>query len=179
MSCSGSNVASEIQGGIGTVLAEGRLYVVLFVSMVVTSAVFIVWNGLQADGPWLGGVLSGLERMSWGIVTSTGLTTTIILAWERFAMVLARRMLNRNREEARREGLQEGLEEGREKGRQEGREEGRRDAALQLLAWLEAQQGLEEAAQAVSAWLGRQKAATEAGEEFEEPMPFGDAKHQP
>jgi hypothetical protein len=48
-----------------------------------------------------------------------------------------------------------------------------------LLAWLEAQQGLEEAAQAVSAWLGRQKAAMEAGEEFDEPMPFGDAKHQP
>ena len=164
-------MASEIQGGIGTVLAEGRLYVVLFVSMVVTSAVFIVWNGLQADGPWLGGVLSGLEHMSWGIVTSTGLTTTIILAWERFAMVLARRMLNRNREEARREGLQEG--------REKGRQEGRRDAALQLLAWLEAQQGLEEAAQAVSAWLGRQKAAMEAGEEFEEPMPFGDAKHRP
>ena len=128
--------------------------------MVMTATVFVVWNGIQQDGPWLDRLLTGLEHMSWAIITSTGLTTTLILVWERLAMVLARRWLDRKREEVL----------------QEGRQEGRREAALQLQAWMKAQGGLEEAANAIQGWLDRQKEAMDAGREFNEPMPFGNAK---
>ena len=168
MAENGSKVVNDIQGGFGTVLAEGRLYVVVFATMVMTATVFVVWNGIQQDGPWLDRLLTGLEHMSWAIITSTGLTTTLILVWERLAMVLARRWLDRKREEV--------LQEGRQEGRQVGRQEGRREAALQLQAWMEAQGGLEEAANAIQGWLDRQKEAMDAGREFNEPMPFGNAK---
>lgn len=144
----------------------------VFATMVMTATVFVVWNGIQQDGPWLDRLLAGLEHMSWAIITSTGLTTTLILVWERLAMVLAHRWLDRKREEV----LQEGRQEGRHEGRQEGRQEGRREAALQLQAWMQAQGGLEEAANAIQGWLGRQKEAMDAGREFNEPMPFGNAK---
>ena len=109
MAENGSKVVNDIQGGFGTVLAEGRLYVVVFATMVMTATVFVVWNGIQQDGPWLDRLLTGLEHMSWAIITSTGLTTTLILVWERLAMVLARRWLDRKREEVLQEGRQEGL----------------------------------------------------------------------
>ena len=121
MAENGSKVVNDIQGGFGTVLAEGRLYVVVFATMVMTATVFVVWNGIQQDGPWLDRLLTGLEHMSWAIITSTGLTTTLILVWERLAMVLARRWLDRKREEVLQEGRQEGLHKGLEEGRQEGR----------------------------------------------------------
>ena len=114
--------------------------------------------------------------MSWAIITSTGLTATLILVWERLAMVLARRWLDRKREEVLQEGRQEGRQVGRQEGLQEGWQEGRREAALQLQAWMEAQGGLEEAANAIQGWLDRQKEAMDAGREFNEPMPFGNAK---
>ena len=109
MAENGSKVVNDIQGGFGTVLAEGRLYVVVFATMVMTATVFVVWNGIQQDGPWLDRLLTGLEHMSWAIITSTGLTTTLILVWERLAMVLARRWLDRKREEV----LQEKAGQGR------------------------------------------------------------------
>ena len=108
MAENGSKVVNDIQGGFGTVLAEGRLYVVVFATMVMTATVFVVWNGIQQDGPWLDRLLTGLEHMSWAIITSTGLTTTLILVWERLAMVLARRWLDRKREEVLQQGRQEG-----------------------------------------------------------------------
>ena len=125
---------------------------------------FIVWNGLEQSGPWLSRLLAGMEQMSWATVASTGTTTTLILIWERFAMVLARKMLNRNREIA--------LAEGREEGLEKGRQEGRRETAQELKAWLEAREGGEEAARAIQGWLDRQKAALDAGQEFNEPMPL-------
>ena len=176
MAENGSKVVNDIQGGFGTVLAEGRLYVVVFATMVMIATVFVVWNGIQQDGPWLDRLLTGLEHMSWAIITSTGLTTTLILVWERLAMVLARRWLDRKREEVLQEGRQEGRHQGLEEGRQEGRQEGRREAALQLQAWMQAQGGLEEAVNAMQGWLDRQKKAMDAGREFNEPMPFGNGK---